>query len=92
MEFWNRLYPNKIYELSYENLTENQETETQNLLNYCGLEWDENCLNFHKNKRGVQTASTIQVRKKMYQGSSEDWKKYWTHLQPMIDGLKSYKK
>lgn len=88
MKFWNDLYPNKIYELSYENLTENQEKETQKLLEYCNLEWDENCLNFHQNKRSVQTASRAQVRKKMYQGSSEDWKKYWTHLQPLVDGLK----
>ena len=91
MGFWNNIYPNTIYEQSYEELTENQEKETRKLLKYCDLEWDENCLNFHNNKRGVQTASTIQVRKKMYQGSSEDWKKYWTYLQPLIDGLRSIK-
>jgi tetratricopeptide (TPR) repeat protein len=89
MAFWGELYPKKFLNLSYENLTQNQEKETRKLLDYCGLDWDENCLNFHNNKRGVQTASTIQVRKKMYQGSSEDWKKYWTYLQPLIDGLKS---
>ena len=91
MGFWNNLYQNNIYEQSYEELTQNQENETRKLLEYCDLDWDENCLNFHNNKRGVQTASSIQVRKKMYQGSSEEWKKYWTYLQPLIDGIKSQK-
>ena len=44
MEFWNKLYPNKVYDFSYENLTSNQEAETRNLLEYCGLDWDQNCL------------------------------------------------
>ena len=89
MSYWHELYPNKIYDMNYEYLTTNQEEETRLLLDYCELEWDENCLNFHENKRAVQTASAMQVRKKMYQGSSEDWKKYRTHIKPLIDGLKS---
>ena len=91
MEFWHELYPNKIYDISYEDLTTNQEEETRKLLEYCDLEWDEDCLNFHTNERAVQTASSLQVREKMYQGSSEVWKQYWARIQPLIDGLKSYK-
>ena len=87
MNFWHKLFPNKIYDLNYENLTINQEKETRKLIKYCDLEWDENCLDFHKNQRGVLTASSAQVRKKMYQGSSEAWKKYEKNLQPLIKGL-----
>jgi len=87
MDFWHKLFPNKIYDLNYENLTINQEKETRKLIKYCDLEWDENCLDFHKNQRGVLTASSAQVRKKMYQGSSEAWKKYEKNLQPLIKGL-----
>jgi tetratricopeptide (TPR) repeat protein len=90
MKFWHELFPNKIYDLNYEKLTTNQEKETKKLLAYCELKWDKNCLNFHTNKRDVKTASASQVRKKMYQGSSEDWKKYESHIQPLIDKLKSY--
>ena len=92
MEFWHELYPYKIYDISYEDLTTNQEEETRKLLEYCELEWDENCLNFHTNKRAVYTASSLQVREKMYQGSSEIWKQYWARIQPLVDGLKFYKK
>jgi len=90
MAFWHELFPNKIYDISYENLTTNQEEETRKLLKYCGLDWDENCLNFHKNERAVKTASALQVREKMYQGSSDVWKEYEAYLQPLIKGLKPF--
>ena len=92
MNFWHKKFPGKIYDMSYEDLTNNQEEETKKLIKYCELEWDENCLNFHKNKRAVKTDSLLQVREKMYQGSSEAWKKYETYIQPLIKGLKPYLK
>ena len=90
MDFWHQTFPDKIYELCYEDLTTNQEEETRKLLDYCELDWDENCLNFHTTKRAVKTASALQVRQKMYQGSSEAWKKHESYLQPLIKGLSSY--
>ena len=89
MTFWHQLFPRKIYDICYEDLTTNQEEETRRLLKYCELEWDDNCLNFHNNKRAVKTTSSLQVRKKMYQGSSEVWKKYESYLQPLIKVLKN---
>jgi len=90
MDFWHQLFPDRIYDMCYEDLTTNQEEETRKLLEYCELEWDDNCLSFHKNKRAVKTASAIQVREKMYQGSSEAWKKYEIHLKPLIKALSAY--
>ena len=90
MDFWDKLFPNSIYDINYEKLTNNQKIETQKVLDYCDLDWDENCLNFHKNDRAVHTASASQVRQKMYQGSSEVWKKYESYLKPLIEGLKPY--
>ena len=90
MKFWHKLYPNQIYDISYEDLTTNQDKETRNLLEYCGLDWDDNCINFHTNKRAVKTTSALQVKEKMYQGSSEVWKKYESHIQPLIKGLSSF--
>jgi Tfp pilus assembly protein PilF len=87
MEFWDNLYPNKVYDFSYEKLTSNQEEETRNLLEYCGLDWDQNCLDFHSNTTAIRTTSAIQVKQEMYQGSSEAWKKYEAYLQPLLKGL-----
>ena len=89
MGFWNENFPGQIFDISYEKLTTDQEEETKKLLNFCELEWDENCINFHKNKRAVKTTSALQVRQKMYQGSSEAWKKYKTFLKPLIDNLEA---
>jgi hypothetical protein len=90
MDFWHQLFPGKIYDICYEDLTTNQEEETRKLLQYCELDWDDNCLSFHKNKRAVETASALQVRQKIYQGSSEVWKKYEVHLKPLIKNLSSF--
>ncbi len=84
MAFWHREFPGKIYDLSYEGLTENQKDESRRLLDFCGLEWQEECMQFHKTKRAVKTASLNQVRKKLYQGSSDEWKRYERHLRPLI--------
>jgi tetratricopeptide (TPR) repeat protein len=87
MNFWHKAFPNKIYDVSYENLTKNQEEETKKLLKYCELKWDKNCLNFYSTKRAVKTASSAQVRKKIYQGSSDAWKVHEKYLKPMISSL-----
>jgi len=90
MDFWHQLLPGQIYDICYEDLTTNQEEETRKLLQYCELDWDENCMNFHKNPRAVETASAKQVRDKMYQGSSEVWKKHEAYLKPLIKALSAY--
>ena len=87
MAFWHELFPSQIYDINYENLTTNQEVETRKLLDYCDLDWDENCLNFYNNKQAAKTASSLQVKEKMYQGSSEIWKKYESQLKPLINAL-----
>ena len=92
MVFWNEIFPNKIYDVCYEDLTVNQEEETRNLLKYCDLDWDDNCLKFYNNETAVRTTSALQVKQKIYQGSSEVWKKYESYLQPLIKGLDLYKK
>ena len=87
MDFWHKTFPNQIYDISYEDLTLSQEKETRKLLNYCDLSWDDRCLYFHKNTRAVHTTSGFQVREKMYQGSSEAWRKYEQYLEPLISKI-----
>jgi len=89
MEFWANTLSNRIYKLDYEQLTVNQESETRQLIDYLGLDWDENCLSPQNNTRSVATASNVQVRKKVYRGSSEQWKKYQPFLNGAFDELLS---
>jgi len=87
MTFWHARFPGRIYDLSYEALTENQLVETRKLLDHVGLGWQDQCLDFQNTKRAVTAASTDQVRQKIYQGSSEKWRQFTGHLGPMIDIL-----
>jgi len=80
MKFWHKTLPGFIYDISYENLIKDQKNETKKLLDFCNLNWEENCMNFFKNKRNVNTASLMQVRKPIYKDSINSWKKYEKHL------------
>ncbi len=69
--------PNIIYDIYYEELVHNPEMETKKLLNFCGLEWNEKCLEFYKRKNLIsKTTSNIQVRKPIYKDSSDKYSPY----------------
>ena len=74
MSFWNSIYKDEIYQLTYENLISNKENEVKKLLKFCDLDWDENCLNPQNNKKAVATASLAQVRTPIYKTSIAKWK------------------
>ena len=87
MAYWHQAFPCSIYDLGYEVLTEHQEEETRKLIDHLGLEWDDTCLSPQDNTRNVATASNVQVRQKVYQGSSEKWKRYLPFLNGALDHL-----
>ena len=89
MVFWTNSLSKRIYNLDYEKLTVNQESETRQLIDYLELDWDKKCLSPQNNKRSVATASNVQIRKKVYRGSSEQWKKYQPFLNGAFDSLPS---
>ena len=76
MLFWDKKFKGQIYQLSYENLINNKEKEVKKLLKFCELNWDENCLEPHQNKKAVATASLAQVRSPIYKTSIEKWKNF----------------
>lgn len=87
MEFWNNQYPNYLINNDYEDLTLNQEEETKLLIKEMGLPWDDACLSPHKNSRAIKTASAAQVRKEVYKGSSQKWRKFEPYLGGAFDAL-----
>lgn len=87
MKHWLALFPDAIHTVNYENMVADQRRETERLLEYCGLPWDERCMRFHEHGRAVRTLSLTQVRKPMYQSSSQLWRKYEEHLQPLLEML-----
>ena len=89
MVFWTNTLSKRIYNLDYELLTVNQESETRKLIEYLGLDWNEKFLSPQNNMRSVTTASNLQIRKKVYKGSSQQWKKYQPFLNGALDDLLS---
>lgn len=84
MAHWDEIFPGDIFECRYENMVADLEGQTRKVLDFCGLDWDPNTLNFHKAERAIRTASVTQVRQPIYKDSVEKWRKYETQLQPLI--------
>ena len=89
MGFWLKDYADDIFVLDNEELVNNQETVSKKLIDFCGLSWEKQCLEFHKNKRQVRTASIEQVRKPINNKSIGAWKKYESYLSEMLLELRS---
>jgi len=85
---WQRVCPAPIHIVDYERLVQDQEAQTHRLIEQiCGLPWETGCLEFHRNRRAVHTASLSQVRQPMYDSSIGKWKKYARHLGPLFEEL-----
>lgn len=83
MEHWRRELRMPLFEVRYEDLVNTQEEVSRQLLEFCGLEWDDRCLSFHKADRLVHTASNLQVRKPIYKTSLARHQRYAKHLLPL---------
>ena len=87
MNFWNKSIPQFIHNIKYENLISDSENEIKNLLSFCNLDWERNCLEFYKNKRAVKTVSSAQVRKSFYNSSVDSYKNYEKFLTDLNSSL-----
>ncbi|GAC1331595.1 MAG: hypothetical protein NVSMB15_06110 [Steroidobacteraceae bacterium] len=80
MDHWQATMPGTIHTVSYEALVADQVSETRKLLEYCDLEWQDTCIDFHRNSSPTTTASAAQVRRRMYDSSVSQWECYATQL------------
>ena len=87
MRHWRCHLPLRIHDVIYEDLVADPDTVTRQLVAWCGLDWNDRCLDFFKTPRPVQTASKMQVRRPIYKTSVGRWKRYQRHLQPILDLL-----
>jgi tetratricopeptide (TPR) repeat protein len=87
MNYWLKIFKDEIYVLNHENLIDDQEKYSKEIINYCGLEWETACLEFYKTKRQVMTASNEQVREPINKKSFAAWKKYESYLDPLKKSL-----
>jgi tetratricopeptide (TPR) repeat protein len=80
MEHWNDVLPGCVLNVQYEAVVDDIEGQARRLLEYCELPWEDACLDFHENRRPVNTASADQVRVPIYNDAVGYWKNYESHL------------
>ncbi|MEH6610252.1 MAG: sulfotransferase [Halioglobus sp.] len=83
MAHWNAVLPGVIHTVAYEDVVANTEAEARKLLQFCGLNWEPQCLQFYDNAQASTTASAAQIRQPVYKGSVAKWRDYREHLQPL---------
>ncbi|MBK9625727.1 MAG: sulfotransferase [Rhodocyclaceae bacterium] len=85
MAHWREVLPPEVFlDVPYEGLLEDQEGWTRRIMDFVGLEWDDQCLNFQTTERDVNTASKWQVRQKIYTSSRDRWRNYESFVGPLL--------
>jgi hypothetical protein len=84
MDHWHSVMPGFVLDVHYEDVVSDLETQVRRLLDFCGLPFEEACLNFHETKRAVKTASSEQVRQPIYSSSLNRWRNYEAHLDALV--------
>ena len=91
MDYWRQILPDgKFIDVDYEQLVEDPEVHGKRMLQSCGLDWDEESLDFYKKKNVVRTASVWQVRQPIYTSSRRRWKNYAAHVGELAGSLSDF--
>jgi tetratricopeptide (TPR) repeat protein len=87
MNHWDQVLPGRVLRMQYETVVADTESQVRQLLDYCGLPFEEACLRFYETERAVRTASSEQVRQPIYSAAVEQWRHYLPHFDPLIEAL-----
>ena len=85
MNFWKDYFPGGFLEVKYELLIENKENEIKRIIDYCDLTWEDQCLNFNKNKNPIKTVSVAQARSPIYKDSINNFEKFSPYLKGLFN-------
>lgn len=89
MAHWQAVLPTPILAVDYEELVADVEGVSRRLIEFCGLSWEDSCLDFHRSVRPVYTSSLQQVRQPIYRSSLGAWRRYEQELQPLVAALEA---
>ena len=87
MRHWDAVLPGRVLRVWYEDVVGDLEASVRRILEFCGLEWEPLCLEFHKTHRSVRTASSEQVRLPIFRDGLSQWRNYERWLAPLKDSL-----
>jgi tetratricopeptide (TPR) repeat protein len=87
MRHWAAVLPGRVLHVQYESVVDDLESNVRRLLDYCELEFEPACVEFHRTERSVRTASSEQVRQPIYREGLEHWRHYEPWLGSLRDAL-----
>ena len=83
MMHWQKVVPNIIYQVAYEEVINNTKEQAKALIQHCVLSWQNQCIDFQKNQAASTTASATQVRQGIYKSSYGKWQQLSQQLAPL---------
>ena len=83
MDHWDAVLPGRVLRVQHEDVIDDLEGNVRRILDYCGLPFEEACVEFHKTKRSVRTPSSEQVRQPIFRDGLDQWKNFEPWLEPL---------
>ncbi|WP_338401480.1 sulfotransferase [Neptunicella marina] len=80
MEHWNKVLPGFVLKVQHEDVLDDLQGQVKRMLDFCGLPFEQSCVDFHKTKRQIKTPSSEQVRQPIFKSAQQQWKNYEIHL------------
>ncbi len=87
MRHWDEVLPEKILRVHHEDVVEDIDGTVRRILDFCGLEFEPQCVEFHKTERSIRTASSEQVRQPLYRDGLDQWRNFEPYLEPLKRAL-----
>jgi tetratricopeptide (TPR) repeat protein len=83
MAHWDSVLPGKVLRIEHEDVVDDLEANVRKILDFCGLEFEPQCVEFYKTERSVRTASSEQVRRPIFKEGIDQWRNYEPWLGPL---------
>jgi hypothetical protein len=90
MNHWDAVLPGKILRVQHEDVVEDLEGSVRRILDFCGLEFQAPCVEFHKTERSIRTASSEQVRRPIFKEGLDQWRNFEPWLEPLRTALGTF--
>ena len=87
MAHWDTVLPGFVLRVHHEEVVDNLEHQVRRILDFCGLPFEDACLNFHQTERTIRTPSAEQVRQPIYRSGLDQWRHFEHHLEPLKSAL-----
>ena len=87
MGHWDDVLPGRVFRVQHEDVVADLEGSVRRILEYCGLDFEWACVDFHQNRRSVRTPSSEQVRQPIFRDGLDQWKRYEAFLDPLKEAL-----